>query len=282
VTDAGAKNQIQVTPTGRALGAEVHGFDFSEPPPPDTVDQLTHALADYGVLVFGGARLTDDEQVRFTAAFGGTMGHPLGNNIAGKNPGQNPNCVYLVNEPGQEYPEWSKSGELNWHSDLMYLMEPQVYSVLHALEIPSSGGETEFLDLKAAYRTLDEALREKIAPLYAYHRFSGELSHVYHPMVRVHPVNQRRVLYVSPSMTRQVEGWSRERSLEFLDPIFAHMTDERFVYRHLWHQGDLLMWDNRCTLHRRLGFDITQRRVMRRTQTRGELVKQAPVSGWRD
>jgi alpha-ketoglutarate-dependent taurine dioxygenase len=272
---------IKLIHTGEGLGVRVEGFGFSEPPTPDLVNRLIHALAFHGVLIFRGVRLSEEEQVRFTAAFGSTMGHPLGNEIAGKNPGQNPDCVYLVNEPGQEYPEWSKSGELNWHSDLMYLMEPQVYSVLHALEIPSSGGETEFLDLIAAYEALDDAVKDRVAPLYAYHRFSGELSHVYHPMVRLHPVTEKRILYISPSMTRQVEEWSREESREFLDPIFAHMTDERFVYRHVWHQGDLLMWDNRCTLHRRLGFDITQRRVMRRTQTRGERVMQAPVTDGR-
>ena len=270
-------NDIEFVPTGQGLGARVNGVDASRSPHPGLARVLTHALAEYGVLVFGDVTLSDDEQVRFTSAFGSTMGHPLGNEIAGKNPGHNPECVYLVNEPGQNYPEWAKSGELNWHSDLMYLMEPQVYSVLHALEVPESGGETEFLDLIAAYDALDEGLKREIAPLYAYHRFSAELSHVYHPVVRLHPITGKRILYLSPSMTRQIEGWSRERSRELLEEIFAHMTDRRFCYTHVWNAGDLLMWDNRCTLHRRLGFDTRQRRVMRRTQTSGERVVQAPL-----
>jgi alpha-ketoglutarate-dependent taurine dioxygenase len=152
-------------------------------------------------------------------------------------------------------------------------VEPQVYSLLFAVEIPDEGGETEYCNLTAAYEALDPELKRQLAPLRAVHAFVRRIPPVVHPVVRTHPISGRKALFVSPGLTRSIEGMDEAESKVLLARLFEHSTEERFCWKHRWQVGDALMWDNRCTMHRRHRFDTTQRRIVRRTQTIGEPVQ---------
>jgi alpha-ketoglutarate-dependent taurine dioxygenase len=230
-------------------------------------------MARWGVLLVRGSEIDEAQQLEFTRALGEITGHRLGR-IGGRPPeGADPNVFYLSHEPVPE-PEMAGAdeGSLGWHTDLEYMTEPQVYSVLCGVEVPAQGGETEYANLGAAYDALDEATRRQVDGLRAERRFTRRLPPVVHPLVRVLPGLGRRTLYLSPGLTRKIEGWDEPESGALLRRLFAHVTEERFCWRHRWRKGDVLLWDNRLTIHRRHPFDPRQRRVVRRTQTVGEPV----------
>lgn len=163
-------------------------------------------------------------------------------------------------------------GTLGWHTDLEYMPEPQVYSVLYGLEIPSQGGETEWCDLTAAYEALDEETKDRVQSWQVVRWYTRRIPQVSHPAVRRHPITGKRNLYVSPSLCRYIEGMDQEEGKGLILDMVKHATQPRFCYVHKWREGDVLVWDNLCTLHRRHGFDVQERRVVRRSQTIGEPV----------
>ncbi len=275
---------LQIIPTRGGAGAEVIGMDLSRPPAPGVVERLKMVLADRGVLLFRNQDLSESDQVRFIRAFGETMGHPLPG-VGGASPkdSRESDVFYLTHgvEDSEDYGQKSGDGEykkklgegkLGWHTDLQYMPEPQVYSLLYAIEIPPEGGDTEYCNLGAAYEALDEETKQRIAGLGCVHWYSRKIPPVTHPVVRVHPLNGRKILYVSPGLSRKIDAMDEKESKALLQKLFDHCTQKRFCWTHSWSVGDALIWDNRCTMHQRHGFDTTQRRVVRRTQTKGEPV----------
>ncbi len=264
-------DEFELEPTGCEAGAIIRGVDFSLPPSAATVEAIRRALIQYGVLVSRDNQLNEAQQIAFTGAFGGVTGHPLGR-IGGAAPQDaDENVFYLSNEPDGETAPDSSGGSLGWHTDLEYMPEPQVYSVLYGVEVPEEGGETEYCNLAAAYDALDEETKHRIEKLRAERQFMRKLAPVVHPIVRVLP-GGRKTLYLSPGLTRRIEGIGETESQELLKRLFEHIVHERFCWKHRWQNRDVLMWDNRLTIHRRHGFDSRRRRVVRRTQTVGEPV----------
>lgn len=287
-------SDLEFTPTGEGLGLEVRGLSLSGEPTEDVVTLLKLKLAESGVLIFRDQEVSEQEQLRFTRCFGETQGHPiLGVGGSNPNPDADPEVFYLTNAvegyqyenadekekkknrgemaPSKSHPERER-GELGWHTDLQYMPEPQVYSLLFGIETPKEGAETEWANLTAAYDALSDEMKEKLAPLGVIHWYSRRIPQVTHPAVRTHPITGRKALYISPGLSRLIEGWGEEESKALIREISEHSTQRQFTYVHKWKPGDALMWDNRCTLHRRHGFDIKQRRIVRRTQTVGEPV----------
>lgn len=162
------------------------------------------------------------------------------------------------------------NGELTFHSDLSYLPLPGSLSIVHAVEVPREGGDTQWANAYAAYDALPVELKERVVGLKAVHRHGEEAQNpdvpASHPIVRTHPETKRRAMFVSPQFTRYIESMPRDESDALLNELLRHVTRPEFVWTHKWRPGDLVVWDNRCTMHRREAFNPTERRILKRTQ----------------
>ncbi len=274
--------ELDVRPLDAPLGAEVRGLDAAAPPQPGVIRTLKCILAEHGLVVLRDQQLNEeDQQIAFTSAFGDPLSPWLHsderNSFARvhtlpKRPaytGIDPGCHYLVNGPG--YWESPDDGYLqDWHSDLSYLQNPLPYSVLHALEAAGDAYQTWYSNQLRAYDALDEVTKRKVAGLSVRHDFREvfpALPAVLHPLVLTHPISGRKAIYGLPGFAKDppLEVTAAEgRSL--LEKVTAHLEDEAFIYRHVWRTGDLLIWDNRCVLHRRGPQARGQTRILRRTQ----------------
>ncbi|MDF1721066.1 MAG: TauD/TfdA family dioxygenase [Minwuia sp.] len=280
--------EISLEQTNQGTGILVHGIQLQDTLNDDVILDLKMRIAREGILIFRGqTNLSEEEQIRFTRQFGPTNGHPLPG-IGGDNPNDDANkqIFYLTNAiergdknaagkqnaPAKKTTLSPNEGELQWHSDLQYMPEPQVYSILYGMEIPENGGDTEWCNMEKAYAALDEATKQRIKDLTAVNWLTRRLEPVSHPVVRIHPLTGQKSLYVSPGLTRYIEDMDKAESAELLSMLTSHATKPEFSYRHSWSEGDVIMWDNRLTMHRRHGFDLEQRRIVRRTQTIGEPV----------
>jgi taurine dioxygenase len=174
---------------------------------------------------------------------------------------------------------------MHFHSDQCYLEKPAKGTFPYAIEIPSQGGDTLFLNMYKAYETLPSALRTRVegrnalnAYLYDSTTREGNESkldlsihpHYLQPIIRTHPDTQRKALYVNRLMTRKVEGLDEAEGDSLLRELFAHIEQNQFIYAHKWRPGDLVLWDNRCTLHARTDFSNKERRTLRRVVVSGE------------
>lgn len=275
----------QATPTGGALGAEMHGVDLRR------LDEagfsaILAAWTAHQVLLFRGAVLTDQELVAFSRRLGELDHAPIQENgrsiVAGL-----PEVYVVSNVIENGVPIGALgAGEAVWHTDMSYLEAPPKASLLHALEIPQTGGDTWFCDMYAAHDALPPALRARVAGLRVKHdgtynsggfvrqgvvptddprQAPGRL----HPLICRHPESGRAMLYLGRRRMAWLEGMDLAESDALLDQIWAHATRPEFTWRHRWQVGDLVLWDNRCTMHRRDPFDAASRRVMHRTQVKG-------------
>jgi taurine dioxygenase len=173
-------------------------------------------------------------------------------------------------------------GEMQFHTDQCHQERPAMASMLYAIEVPSSGGNTLFSNCYLAYETLPSDIRRRIDGRKALNAYDydnsatrrGQLAEgvpsYAHPVVRTHPATGRKALYVNRLMTVRIEGLPEAESEDLLELLFAHQERREFIYEHVWRPGDLLMWDNRCTLHARTDFSPAERRLMRRVTILGE------------
>lgn len=263
---------MRIIPSGDALGAEVRGLDLRLPLTTEIIGKLRHGLLDHCVLVFRNQTVSEADQVRFTSYFGCPVEHVR------RQPDRPIKEIFLVSnieENGQPIGSLGH-GELTFHSDLSYLRRPGVMSVLYAVEVPHSGGCTQWCNGYSAYQELDDNLKEKLHGLRAAHRHPNEEQNppeiVDHPIVRTHSETGRKTLFLGAQLTRSIVGLTSEASQALLDELNAHMSQQRFVWSHHWRVGDLVIWDNRATMHRREPFPADQRRLLKRTQTFGEEV----------
>jgi alpha-ketoglutarate-dependent 2,4-dichlorophenoxyacetate dioxygenase len=267
---------------GEATGIDLRGLiDWT------AIDEIAAALERHAVLVFREQMLDDEQQIAFSRLFGPLetqigkirkdRKQRLGKELADiSNLDENNN----IRAASDRWRMMLLANEL-WHTDSSFKRIPAKFSLLSAREIPPDGGETEFADLRAAYEALDEKTRERIGPLFAEHsifhsrslvgytEFSDEeraaLPPVRQPVVRFHSGSERRTLYLG-SHASHIIGLPVEQGRALLDELTAFATQPRFVYQHRWRVGDLVIWDNRCTLHRARPFDGARyRRDMRRT-----------------
>ena len=270
---------VEVTAVDGPLGAIVRCGNLTKVG--EISRQAIHkAFLDHLVLVFPDQSLSDDEQVLVTNIFGppsGSLGTPGANFDRRK-------VVVISNQPGGAL----GSGELRWHSDHSFEKQPFSASILHAVEIPTEGGDTLFNNMYLAYATLPPDLRARIEGLTIKNDISTnsagqrvervpETTDVRrsegpsHPIVRTHPETGLNALYLGRRPFAYVNGLSVEDSEDLLDTLWAHASAAHLEYRHRWSIGDLVVWDNRCTMHRRDAFDEAQRRVMHRTQCLGDV-----------
>jgi taurine dioxygenase len=268
------------------LGAEIGGIDISRPLSSQAVAGLLAAWYDHLVLVFRDQNMNDETLVAFSRNFGALEKAPVPEKLRGgfSHVPKLPEVAVVSNvvENGVAIGALG-DGDLVWHNDMTYLANPPPASVLCAVELPPSGGDTWFCNMYLAYEMLPAALRARIAGLSANHDSSytsaGTLRKGFeevtdvskapgakHPLVLTHPETGRKALYLGRRRNAYIVGMPLAESEALLDQLWAHATQEEFAMKHRWRLGDVVMWDNRCTMHRRDAFDPAARRILHRTQ----------------
>src|SRR5438309_1332247 len=272
------RNTFKVRQVSPALGAEILGVDLRDPIEEALKLKLLDAWHGHLVILLRNQVLDEDTQVRFAETFGPPAKITSGRTFSTKHP-----CVMLISnirengKPIGALPD----GEMHFHTDQCHQEIPAKATVLYAIEIPSRGGNTLFANTYTAYATLPEEIKHRIAgrrALNAYDKdstlrtsnYDNAGSAYWHPVVRTHPATGRKALYVNRLMTREIEGLPRAESDAILQTLFDHQEQQKFVYEHVWRPGDILMWDNRCTLHARTDFSAGERRLLRRVTILGE------------
>lgn len=274
-------HSLEVTKLPAALGAEIGGVDLREDLPDEVFHQILRAWYDNLVIVLRNQDLSEDQQWQFGARFG-----PLAGGHNRELEASRAGIAYVSNVRKDGKPMGIlPDGEMQFHSDQSYREQPSQGSMLHAIKIPRVGGNTRFANCYEAYATLPEDVKQRLNGLRAQHVYDYKLNPTLRgreiapdaptwvqPVVRIHPVTRRKALYVSRLMTARIEGISEQESDALLALLFDHAEQPRFIYEHVWRSGDVVMWDNRCTLHARTTFDPSETRLLRRITLKGEPV----------
>ena len=273
---------MKITRLGEALGAEIGGVDLTQLDERDFA-AIRAAWLEHLVLRFRDQSLTASQLKAFSARFGEL--DPPGPNPYGRPflP-DHPEMNVISNIKVDGVPIGGLGhGDAIWHADMTYVEHPPMAAILHALEVPSSGGDTYWANMYLAYETLPAALKDRIAGCRAVHdatyNSAGIMRKGYaevtdprkapgarHPLVRIHPETGRKTLFLGRRRNSYVEGLELAESERLLDELWAHATQPRFTFRQQWRAGDVIIWDNRCTLHRRDAFDPSALRLLHRTQ----------------
>src|SRR5438067_511944 len=276
------REQVKVRPIEAALGADIEGADLAGPLRPETVAAIKAAWGDHLVLRFRGQRLSDDDLMRFSHHFGQLDWAPVAATNDAPEGREYIMVVSNVVENGQPIGQLG-AYEAIWHTDMSYVPEPPSASALYSLEAPPTGGDTGFCNMYRAYETLPGELRQQVEGRMCRHDASrnsaGELRRGFvdapdptqvvgaeHPIVRTHPVTGRKALFLGRRPNAYIPGLPLAESEALLDALWAHCTKPEFAWYQQWRSGDLILWDNRCVMHRRDAFDPNARRVMHRTQ----------------
>ncbi len=284
--DLSTKASRKLEPTGAGLGADISGVDLSRPIDEPTFRAIEAAWLDHVVLRFRGQHLTDAQLIAFSRWFGELDQARLDDYQPFVR--EHPEIMVISNvvEDGRAIGKLG-AAEAEWHSDVDYVEKPPKASLLYALEIPASGGDTGFANMYRAYDTLapdvKSAIEGKQCKHDATHNSAGMLRAGFqefadprdvpgplHPLVRTHPQTGRKALYLGRRKNASIDGLPLDESERLLDALWAHATQPGFTWTQVWQVGDLIMWDNRCAMHRRDAFDADARRIMHRTQVKGD------------
>ena len=288
---------ISVKEIKEGFVGEVSGVDIAKPLSREDAEAIEAAIAKLGVLDFHDQQLTDEQQIEFSKNFGNIENKKGGNIRTEERANPLINDVSNLDNKNQPFDRTDRRRYFNlgnhlWHSDSSFRAIPAKYSLLSARSIPTEGGNTEFADMRAAYDALDDKMKAKEEDLICEHSqiysrgklgftFNDEELELMKPvrqsMVRTHPVSGRKSLYLS-SHAGTIIGWPVPEARLFLLNLNEFATAERFVYAHQWRVNDLVMWDNRVTMHRARDFDETQKRDMRRTTVAGEAMTAEQVA----
>jgi alpha-ketoglutarate-dependent 2,4-dichlorophenoxyacetate dioxygenase len=283
---------ITIRQVGPCLAGEVSGLDMRIPLSREDATAIHAGMDRYAVLVFREQDIDDAQQLAFTQALG-PIEHAIGTSLRAAVDNRLPSTFADVSNLDKTNTPFARDdrrrlfaiGNRQWHSDSSFKVTPAKYSLLRAVSIPSKGGDTQFADMRAAYDALDDETRALVQDMVCEHSqmfsrqsigffdFTDEERQRFKPvrqcMVRTHPVTGRKSLYLS-SHAGEILGWPMPEARSFLRDLIEHATQRAFVYTHKWRVGDLVMWDNRQTMHRARPFPADQPRDMRRTTLAGE------------
>jgi len=277
------KTRLEVVPLSKYIAAEIRGVDLRDTLDADVVRGIHRAWLDHEVVLFRGQSLSQEDLLRVTEYFGELA--PLTRPAKFRPKGYDrvhPNIMMISNirENGETIGALP-DGEMHFHHDQIHSEVPHNGTLLYSVEIPSYGGDTLFASGYAAYDTLDPAIRSKLEGKRALNFYNygstmrgdsrgvGASNQAVHPVFRTHDETGRKAIYVDRLMTQSVEGMTQDESDALLNAVFDHAEKPEFVYRHQWRLGDLIVWDNRCSMHARDDFPSDQRRLMWRTTTKG-------------
>ncbi|HVY87362.1 MAG TPA: TauD/TfdA family dioxygenase [Hyphomonadaceae bacterium] len=276
---------ITVKPLSPVLGAEIEGVDLSKPLSNAQFDDIHSAFLKHHVIFFRDQALTPDQHLAFGRRWGTLNVHPYVKGMA-----SHPEILEINKEPSDRV---NFGG--GWHSDMSFLEEPALGSILHAIEAPEVGGDTLFASQYAAWDALSPGLKKTLEGLNAIHSAAEEygagghssakrvsmesevvgddVPEYEHPVVRTHPETGRKGLYINPAFTLRFAGWSAKESRPLLSYLFEVSRRESYTCRFRWRQGSVAMWDNRCVWHYALNDYHGQRRHMRRVTVNGDKVR---------
>ena len=281
-----AIRDLDLAPISPVMGAGVHGIDLADPLDGAVFAAILAALNRHMLLRFAGQHLSPPQLIAFSRRFGELQIHVLDEY---RHP-QHPEIYLLSNvdkATGRTTGYHPDRGTLVWHSDLSFQRRPALATILYGVEVPKTGGDTLFADMRAAYDALPEAMQRRVASLRGIHDLDysrtragaapmtekqrAEAPPVDHPLVRTHPETRMKGLYISHHISR-IAGMADEEARRLLAELMAHATDARFVYRNTWRTGDVVLWDNRCTMHCATEYDAAEeRRVIHRTVVKGDV-----------
>ena len=281
-----AAEPIEVIPSGRALGVEVRGIDLTKLGDA-AFARLIQVWHQYSVVLIRNQRLSDQELIAFSRRLGDLDWAPI--QETGRRFVEGLPEIYIVsNVKVNGEPIGSLGdGEAVWHTDMSYLEVPPKASILYSLEVPPLGGNTSFCTMYGIYEALPQTLKDRIAGLKIKHdgtyNSGGYVRQgvtptddprtspgAVHPLVCTHPDTGWRMLYLGRRRNAYLIGLELAESDALLDELWSFVDRPEFAWEHVWRVGDLVLWDNRCTMHRRDAFDPSSRRVMHRTQVKGE------------
>jgi taurine dioxygenase len=272
---------LTTRPLSAYLGVEIRGVDLADALPEPIVDDIRRALFQHGVVFFRDQRLTPEQHVAFARRFGEININRFFKTVDG----------YPMIAEVRKEPEQTGNIGSGWHTDHSYDQAPAMGSILYALEVPETGGDTLFASMYAAYDALSDGLKRTLEGLQALHSSRhifgveayarrGDLRGRYlnpeaatqdaiHPIVVRHPGSGRKALYVNPAFTVRIEGWTDEESRPLLQYLYQHAARPEFAYRFQWRAGSVAFWDNRCTWHYALNDYHGQRRLLHRITVEG-------------
>ncbi|MEL0111134.1 MAG: TauD/TfdA family dioxygenase [Rickettsiales bacterium] len=279
---AEARDEFAITPLTEGFAASVEGVDLAGINDPSVSDSLRRLHLRYPVLAFPEQDLDPQSFLAFARLFGDIEIDTHVQQFA--HPGL-PELIYLTNVDKDGKPDPASAGRGSaWHSDSSYKADPCAHTTLYALEVPSRGGGTIFADMYRAYDTLPDDIQERIEGRKARHLFSrgpaaaggfipltpeqeAELPQVEQPVVRIHPETGRKALYVNPLHTVEIIGLDPSESTEILSFLFDHAVRPEFLYHHHWQPRQLVIWDQRCTMHRgEAAYSMAERRRLMRAK----------------
>jgi taurine dioxygenase len=277
---------MTVVPTGASLGADVIGVDLSRRIDSLTFKAIEDAWHQHLVLRFRGQQLDDPGLLRFARLFGELDKAPVHAGHEVEDPFPEITVMSNIKVNGRSIGNLGHY-EAEWHTDMSYNERTPIGSLLYSIEVPAVGGDTGFANMYAAYDTLPVELKRAIVGMQCRHDSSrnsaGELRKgqkevadprdtpgAVHPIIRTHPATRRNALFLGRRRNAYIIGLGLAESEDLLDKLWTHATQRRFAWYQQWKVGDLILWDNRCAMHRRDAFDPESRRLMHRTQVRGD------------
>ncbi len=278
---------LETVPSDAVLGAEIGGVNASAPLAPDVFQTIDDALKERIVVCLPGQWLSPGQLVTFGQQFGELEPHVLSQ----YHHPDHPEVLVLSNVVENGKALGFRDAGSYWHSDLSYKDKPTKYTILHAREVPDVGGDTLFVSGYAVYEALPNSLRTRVSGMRAIHSYAFRheqmiaknklrapltseqkraVPDVSHPAVRTHPDTGRKALYINPGFTKAFDGLAPAESKALLDDLYSIALRPEFSYRHNWRKGDVLIWDNRCSMHLADGgYGEDQRRLMHRVTVRG-------------
>ena len=288
--------QVTTKPLSASLGLEIRGLDLREVGTRTQFAEVKRLLVEHQVLAFKDQALEPDDLDAFTRLFGEPDQHVLREYALDGYP----DIFVISNIVENGRPIGSRAEGFAWHTDLCYFEHPAAYTLLYALEVPPEGGDTLFTSLYRAYDALPDEEKARLKKLHIVHSYRtmyeaqarskpltaeqlARTPDVVHPMVRVHPDTGREGLYINKGTVKGIIGMDNEEAKRLIDRLFDFAKQERFVYAHKWSARDLVIWDNRGTLHTATPYDMDRyRRLIYRTSVRGERPVAAALRAARD
>ena len=279
---------MQVRPLTRLLGVEITGIDLTSALEEPVKQELYRLFVDNAVLVFRDQTFSPPQFATAAQLFGEIIPEQFPNYRLP----EYPVVSFLSNRDLEQSGRQRAVRGEGFHTDHSNYAAPPKATILYGIVIPSSGGDTEFVSVQAAYDELPDADKTRIAPLKAIHAYSGlktdhkatvlspeqlaRTPRAFHPIVRLNPDNGRRGLYLSPNRVSGIEGMADDEAEQLLDALFEHATQPKYLYRHKWRKGDMVLWDNRSVLHQATtDYDMEEYRYLYRVLLQGEV----PVPG---
>jgi len=273
---------LSFRPLSHALGAEVLGVDLAQPLSNSEFDQIHRTFLERGILLFRDQKITREQHIAFSRRFGELDRH---DSLPRDRHPDYPELLLVTNIPEADgKPSASKYTGHLWHSDMSFTPVPSLGSLLRGITIPPVGGDTMFTNMYRAYDTLSDGMKKMIEGLHGIHTGTRKVDDpnssreqeqrkinppIAQPVVRVHPETGRKALYIGEKVSCFV-GMTPEESKPLIDYLIRHATRPQFVYRHQWRQDDIVLWDNRCTMHVALGdYEEGETRHLERTTVKG-------------